>query len=249
MEPIRILIADDDPGMRQVLGLLIDRAEGCRLVGAAENGEQLLELYDRLRPEVVFMDVEMPGLSGIECAKQIQDRDPRTVLVFATAHEQYMRNAFEVYAFDYLVKPFHNERVLQTLGLIRQRLRGERAPGPLPGALAQGAAGKLVLRHRSGMSFLDFADILLIQREDRATAIYLKGEARYVTSDGLQELEDRLPREMFFRSHKSYIINLNAIESIEPYGRWTFIVKLKGTKLDALITSEKLEELEKRFGG
>ena len=123
MDPIRILIADDDPGMLLVMRKLVERAEDYELVGEAQNGEQVLALYEKYTPEVVLMDVEMPGMSGIDCARIIQDKNPKAVLVFATAHEQYMKSAFEVYAFDYLVKPFPVERALNTLRLIRERLR------------------------------------------------------------------------------------------------------------------------------
>ena len=88
MTDITILIADDDPGMRLVMRKLVERAEGYRLVGEAEDGDQLIALYDEHHPQVVLMDVEMPGKTGIECARAIQDRDPRTVIVFATAHEE-----------------------------------------------------------------------------------------------------------------------------------------------------------------
>ena len=120
MEPIRILIADDDAGMRTVMRKLVERAEGYALAGEASDGEELLALYDSERPDVVLMDVEMPKIDGVECAKIIQDRNPRTVLVFATAHEQYMRSAFEVYAFDYLVKPYQTSQLEHVLsGAIR----------------------------------------------------------------------------------------------------------------------------------
>lgn len=247
MNEIRILIADDDPGMRAVMRRLAEKAEGYALVGEAENGERLIELYEETRPDVVLMDVEMPGMTGIECAKIIQDRNPRTVLVFATAHEQYMRSAFEVYAFDYLVKPFRLERAMNTLSLIRDRLTAQ-PPRPEPVRPASSAAaGRLMLKHREGLSFIDIPSILLIQREDRASVLYLADGGRYVTSDPLSELEERLPDSMFFRSHKSYIVNLNYIDSISPYGRWTYIIKLRGTDRDALITHERFEALEKLF--
>ena len=247
MNPIRILIADDDPGMRTVMRKLAERAEGYELVGEAEDGNRLLELYEETRPDVVLMDVEMPGMTGIECAKVIQDRNPRTVLVFATAHEQYMRSAFEVYAFDYLVKPFRLERALNTLSLIRERLTAQ-SPAPEPVRTHPTAAsGRLMLKHREGLSFLDIPSILLIQREERASVLYLSDGSRYVTSDSLSELEQRLPEEMFFRCHKSYIVNLNHIDSIAPYGRWTYIVKLRGTDRDALITHERFEALQSLF--
>ena len=247
MNPIRILIADDDPGMRTVMRKLAERAEGYELVGEAGDGERLLELYEETRPDVVLMDVEMPGMTGIECAKVIQDRNPRTVLVFATAHEQYMRSAFEVYAFDYLVKPFKLERALNTLSLIRERLTAQ-SPAPEPvRPHPTAASGRLMLKHREGLSFLDIPSILLIQREERASVLYLSDGSRYVTSDSLSELEQRLPEEMFFRCHKSYIVNLNHIDSIAPYGRWTYIVKLRGTDRDALITHERFEALQSLF--
>lgn len=247
MEPIRILIADDDPGMRTVMRLLVERSEGYSLVSEAADGDELLKLYDQTQPQVILMDVEMPGLSGIECARIIQDRDPRTVLVFATAHEEYMRSAFEVYAFDYLVKPFRTERALGTLKLIRGRLAAQSAPAETPKPVSSNASGRMMLKHRDGLSFLNFADILLVQREDRASVIYTSGGGRFVTGDALSEIEARLPEEMFFRTHKSYIVNLNRIDSISPYGRWTYIVKLQETDRDALITHERFEELQKRF--
>lgn len=247
METIRILIADDDPGMRLVIRKVIERAEGYRLVGEAEDGERLLALYEETRPDVVLMDVEMPGMTGIECAKVIQDRNPRTVLVFATAHEQYMRSAFEVYAFDYLVKPFRTERALNTLKLIRDRLTEQSVPAEPVRPPKAAASGRMMLKHRDGLSFLDIPSILLIQREERSSVLYLEDGARYVTSDSLSELEARLPETMFFRSHKSYIVNLNHIDSISPYGRWTYIVKLRGTDRDALITHERFEALQALF--
>lgn len=246
MDPIRILIADDDAGMRTVMRKLIEKAEDYALIGEAEDGEQLLALYEETRPQVVLMDVEMPKMSGIECAKAIQDRNPRTILIFATAHEQYMRSAFEVYAFDYLVKPFRVERALNTLKLIRERLAQQSSAAPMRPVQAT-VSGRLMLKHREGLSFVDISSILLIQREERASVLYLDDGTRYVTGDSLSELEERLPDSTFFRSHKSYIVNLNHIDSILPYGRWTYIVKLRGTEHDALITHERFEELQKLF--
>lgn len=83
---------------------------------------------EQYKPQVCFLDVEMPGMTGLECAKAIQDTDPRTILVFATAHDDYMAQAFEVYAFDYMVKPFKVERVMKTLERIRQVIGGRAQP-------------------------------------------------------------------------------------------------------------------------
>lgn len=248
VDPIRILIADDDPGMLLVMRKLVERAEDYELVGEAQNGEQVLALYEKYTPEVVLMDVEMPGMSGIDCARIIQDKNPKAVLVFATAHEQYMKSAFEVYAFDYLVKPFPVDRALNTLRLIRERLRESAAAQSVTTrARPRQAPARLMLKSRDGLSFVDIEDILLVQREERQTVIYTVNGGRFVTGEGLSELEERLPANMFFRAHKSYIVNVNQIESVTPYGRWTYIVRLCGTERDALITHERFDELQKLF--
>ena len=251
MDDLRVLIADDDAGMRTVMRHIIDKVDGFKLVGEAEDGEDTLEKVETLRPQVVFLDVEMPKITGVDCARTIQDMNPATVIIFATAHDAYMSDAFEVYAFDYLVKPFKVERVVQTLERIRERLV---CPTPsqeeMPHAVSvdrKTIDGRLMLRHREGVSFIDLNDILLVQREDRATVLYTRDDGRYVTGDSLAEMEDRLPKDVFFRCHKSYIINLNHIKDITPYGRWTYVVRLQGTKHDALITHEKYEELEQLF--
>lgn len=249
-EAIRVVIADDEEGMRLILRKLIEGAQGFALCGEAKDGPELLRLVEEQRPQVCFLDVEMPGLSGLECAKLIQDTDPRTILVFATAHDDYMAQAFEVYAFDYMVKPFKVDRVRKTLERIREVIHREGDEGATrpKQANARGAAeGRIMLRHREGVHFVSQSDILLVQRENRATVLYAKDGRRFETSESLGDIEARLDKNLFFRCHKSYIINLNAVDNITPYGRWTYVVHLTGTDQDALITHEKYEELEKLF--
>ncbi len=251
MDKIRVLIADDNESMRLIERKMLEKVEGFDLVGEARDGLECIELVEKLHPQIVFLDVEMPGKTGVEAARVIQDMDPSIILIFATAHDEYMGDAFEVYAFDYLVKPFKVSRVIQTLERARDRLYPERDEAPLPHTAAAkspaASTGRMMLHHREGVTFINMLDIVLVQREDRSTVIYTKGGARYVTGDSLAETEARLDPAVFFRSHKSYIINLNHISNITPYGRWTYIVRLSGVTQDALITHEKYEELEKMF--
>lgn len=247
--PIRVVIADDNADMRRIERMMISRAEGFEIVGEAEDGVQLLTLVEQEKPQLVFLDVEMPGKTGVECARVIQDMNPAIVLIFATAHDEYMGDAFEVYAFDYLLKPFKKERVMQTLERAKKRIRHQTdGEAPLPvHPTPHPVSGRLMLHHKDGVSFLNVSDIVLVQREDRTTVFYTTSGERYVTSDSLSDTEARLDPSIFFRCHKSYIINLNHIRNITPYGRWTYIVHLQGTEQDALITHEKYEELEKMF--
>ena len=244
---IGVAIADADSRDRQVLHSLVEKAPGFFLCGEAEDGEALIRLAEEKHPRVIFLDAELPGKSGVECARSIQDMDPRTVFIFTAAKGEYMGDAFEVYAFDYLLNPFNESRVTQTLFRIRERLQGPpEPPMPPPGRPPRPGGGRLLLKGREESYVISMEDILLIQREDRTTVIYCKEGRRYMTTETLSETEARLSPD-FFRCHKSYIINLNAISSIQPYGRWTYVVKLEGTDQDALITHEKYEELEKLF--
>lgn len=241
-----VLIVDDQPDMRRVLRKIIDRAPGFTAAGEAGDGEQAVKLYEQLRPDVVLVDVEMPGMNGVECARRIADINPRVCLVFATAHEQYMKEAFELYAFDYLIKPFDVDRALETFARIAQTLsRPDEGPAITVRPAVPGL-DKLMIRHREGVSLVGMQDIILIQREERSTVIYTADE-RIVSSETLSEMHKRLDSKLFFRSHKSYIINLSMVHRIYPYGRWTFVVKLKNIKQDALVTYDKMAELEKLF--
>jgi two-component system LytT family response regulator len=244
--PKRVMIADDDMGMRLVLKKAVERSGGFVIAAEAEDGDAALRLFEDLRPEVVFLDVEMPGMTGVECAKRIADIEPRTIIVFATAHEQYMPEAFEVYAFDYLVKPFKIRRLEQTLDRIKSIEDAKQDVYEKEQTRNLSTPKKLMIKNKEGISVVDMDEIILAQREDRTTAIYTLND-RYTTSDGLSELEEKLDGTIFLRCHKSYIININYISRIYPYGRWTYIVKLRGTEKDALLTREGYEKLEKLF--
>lgn len=251
---IRVVIADDQEGMRLILRKMIHKAQGFTICAEADSGDKVPALVEQYKPHVCFLDVEMPGMTGIECAKAIQDMDPHTIIVFATAHEGYMAQAFEMYAFDYMVKPFKMERVMKTLERIREVLQNQQAVAQMP--VSETAAvpkvrsapkGRIMLHHKEGVNFVSQSDILLVQRENRSTVLYATEGRRFETSEALGDVEARLDSKIFFRCHKSYIINLNVIDSITPYGRWTYVVHLLGTDQDALITHDKYEELERMF--
>ncbi len=245
---IRVMLADDEDGIRLILKKRIEKTEGFELCGEAATGEDAVRMFDALHPDVVFLDVDMPGMNGLECARLIQDKDPACIIIFATGHEEYRGEAFEVYAFDYLVKPFRLERLDQTLQrILTVRGKKESAEAVRPPRVHANPGGRLMLKHKDGVTFVTMQDILLIQREDRATVIYTVNEGRYEMSETLSETMEKLDSTVFFRCHKSYIINLTRIKDITPYGRWTYVVRLDGTQHDALITKDRYEELEKLY--
>ena len=245
--PLKVLIVDDEPEIRLVLKKVLERIPGFEWSGEAGDGAVALGLAVSLHPEIVFMDVEMPGISGVDCARSIAAVYPDTYFIFATAHEEYMADAFDLYAADYLLKPFKIERIEQTLirigELFRQHANDRRLTQE---SRVDKGLDKLLIRNKESLSLIDIKDIILIQREERSTVIYT-ADNRFITSESLSELEERLDQTAFLRSHKSYIINLAMIQKIYPYGRWTYLVKLKYTDKDALITAERFQELEKFF--
>jgi two-component system LytT family response regulator len=242
----RVLIGDDEEGIRRILRRAVEKTEGFEIVGEGQNGAEVLSLAERLRPNIVFMDVEMPELNGVECAKRIVDISPKTIIIFATAHEEFMPEAFQLYAFDYLIKPFKMERVYQTLERIKT-LNNQTQEEPIHRTVNhEKVPQRLLIKNKEGISFVDTREIILIQREDRSTVIYTAHDS-YITSEGLSDMEEKLDKDEFLRTHKSYIINLSMISKIYPYGRWTYIVKLKNTDKDALLTHDKYEELKRMF--
>lgn len=243
---IKVILVEDESGIRTLLRKIIERKEGFEVVGECDNLAEAIALFTKTRAEVIFLDIEINGTSGMECAKMIADMEPKTKIIFATAHSEYMSAAFEVYAFDYLVKPFPTERVNQTL----DRIKAFSDPGskePLDKIIKfERGLEKLLVKGKESMSFVDINDIILVQRENSSTVIYT-GKDSFTTSVSLSDIEAKLDTEQFMRSHKSYLINVSQIKKIEPYGRWTYIVTFKDINKDALMTVEKFEELKKRY--
>lgn len=243
---IKVLIVDDDNGMRTVIKKILEKSIGFKVIGDTDNGDEAISIFKEQHPNVVFLDIEMPGCSGIDCAKILTDIDPKTIIIFATAHQEYMPEAFQLYAFDYLIKPFKIDRVIQSLDRIKKLNQPSYEDGIAKIIKHEKGLDKLMIKNKEGISFIDTKEIVLVQREESSTVIYTKTDS-FITSISLSDIEEKLDNSQFFRSHKSYIINLSLITKIYPYGRWTYVVKIKNTEKDALLTHEKYEELKKLF--
>ena len=243
---IRVMLVEDEEGMRLLLRKIIEKHEEFEVAAECDELAEAVILFGRHRPEVVFLDIGIRGQNGIECARVLTELEPKVKIIFATAHAEYMSEAFELYAFDYLVKPFAVDRVDRTLDRIASLRQPKRAEPEEKIVRPEYRHDRLLVKGKESMSFISIPDIVLIQRENNATVIYTEKDS-FVTSASLAELERRLDPEQFLRSHKSYIINISRIRKIEPYGRWTYVVHFQGRKEDALLTAEKFEEIKKRY--
>lgn len=272
MRIIKVGIIEDEPEIRMLLHRMIEKQEGFQVVSESGNFAEAVTDFSKYRPDVVFVDIDLGGASGLECAKVLTEWDPKLKVIFATAHSEYMANAFEIYAFDYLVKPFNLERLAKTLAKVRTVVGTEEAAaGAVAGAAAMpaGANGsgdvapgesrdeadhqqaeiykdKLLIKGKDQVILVDKKDIIMIERTGNATNIVTK-EENFQTSVALGDIEKKLNASEFMRCHKSYIINISMIRKMEPYGRWTYVVKLKGTDATALITAQCYETLKEMF--
>lgn len=243
---MKVILVEDESGIRSLLRKIIEQNPDFEVVGETDNLTEAVSLFTKTKAEVVFLDIEINGSNGLECAQIIADLEPKTKIIFATAHSEYMSKAFEVYAFDYLIKPFHIERVAQTLERIKALSEPVKNDDLDKIVRYERGLDKLLVKGKESMSFIDIKDIILIQRENCSTVIYTMQDS-FTTSASLSDIETKLDPEQFLRSHKSYLINVSQIKKIEPYGRWTYIVKFKDLNMDALMTADKFEEIKKRF--
>lgn len=240
----KVMLVEDEESIRHILKKMIEKVDGFEVVAEADTFATALREFAEYKPDVVFVDVDLNGDSGLECAKVMVNLNPDLKVVFATAHSEYMANAFEIYAFDYLVKPFDMERLHKTLN----RMKDTPSLGKkeeIPPQSVEGENDKLLIKGKDQVYFVGKNEIIMIERFDHQTVIYT-AEETYKTSVSLSDLEEKLPAG-FMRSHKSYLINTGMITKIEPYGRWTYVVKFKGFTETALITSAKYDELKARF--
>lgn len=229
---IKVLLVDDEPNIRKILHKVIESNPAFEVVGDCDSMTEAIIQFNSKKPDVVFMDIEINSGSGIDCAKVIRELNPDVKIIFATAHSEYMSNAFEIYAFDYLVKPFDMDRIKQTLERIEGNFKKK---------------SKLLIKGRENVTFVDISEIVMVERANNNTYIYTKDGECHITSAALGEIEGKICGEEMVRSHKSYIINISMIKKIEPYGRWTYVVFFKGIDKDALITREKYEQLKNLY--
>jgi len=202
---------------------------------------------ENLNPRVVFIDIDLPGKNGVELAREICDINPQTILIFATAYDDYTHEAFEVYAFDYLVKPFKLDRIKKTMERIKQQesqrrsVSPNRFPSPAAGEISP---ARFVVRQNEKLVFLDTQEIIFITRENRKTIIITVKDRLSIT-ENLNNIEARLTGNTFFRSHRAYIVNLGMIREIYPWGKNCYEITFSGTQQTAILAANKAGELEK----
>ena len=240
MDALRTVVVDDEQLARDELCFLLGQVEGVEVVGQAGNGVEALRVIEDQTPDMVMLDVQMPGLTGFEVARRLVRTGVDSQLVFVTAFDRYAIEAFDVNAVDYLLKPVEAERLVTAVDRVRRRIQSDRPAAKPSGGeldrLLQALGDRQDVRHQLAVKVAD--RFLLIQadevvhasvEDDVITVVTnsLSGTSNYRTLD---ELQARLDPEVFWRVHRSHLVNINKIKEIVPWFSRNFILKMRDAK-------------------
>jgi two-component system response regulator LytT len=264
--PITALIVDDEPLARQELQFLLESAGGVEIVAQGGNGIEAVELIRTHKPDVLFLDVQMPALDGFAVLKKVLTLDRRAKLpevVFATAFDQYAVRAFEVNAVDYLLKPFDEKRLRSTIEKLRTRIaaRAEAAPSsPTEAKLDEllrmieertpatnARSGKVVVRAGGRLLLTDQKDVCFAAIEDGTITVVTRQVEGDSNCRTLEELGEQLDPEQFWRVHRSYLVNIQHIREVVPWFKSSFQLRMDDRKATGIpvarAQTKRLKEL------
>ena len=263
-QKLRVLIVDDELLARQRLEDLLAKKENVDVIGMATSGHEAVEAIRAQAPDLVFLDIQMPGLTGVDVVREIGPAQmPATI--FVTAYDQYALKAFEVAALDYLLKPFEDERFEQAFARAAQTvalrqvegmanrmmalLQGGRGAAPQDAPVAKQTPAyleRIAVEMRGQMRIVPIKDIDYITASGPYAELHVDEET-YVIRERMQTLEERLDPEVFFRIHRSAIVRLDRIESLLHGMGGDYAVRLKnGRRIK--VSRGRREELEQRLG-
>lgn len=236
MSGILAVIADDERLARQKLRLLLAQAPDIDIAADCSDGAQTLTAVQTHRPNLLFLDVRMPGLDGFQVLERIAPAD-MPVVVFTTAYDQYAIKAFEASALDYLLKPFDQKRLNHTLERVREQVRQSQDPSTpghllpdLPGRTrAPDTDGRLLIKSAGRLVFIDPEDIDWIEAAANYVKLYV-GPTSYLLRESISRMSERLHPDRFVRIHRSTIINLGKLRELHPCDGGEYIAILRNGK-------------------
>jgi two-component system response regulator LytT len=243
---LRTVLVDDEQLARDELGYLLGQVGGVQVIGQAGDGVEALDTIGRLQPDLVFLDVQMPGLTGFEVARRMLEGGPASHIIFVTAFDQHAIEAFEVNAVDYLLKPVDAGRLVIALQRARKRITLERQlndGGGTPSMAAdqlekilqlvterQSRRERLAIKVGERFLLVQAEEILYASLADEAISVVTSqhvGTSNYRTLD---ELQARLDPSVFWRVHRSHLVNINKIKEIVPWFSRNYILRMKDEK-------------------
>lgn len=231
MSTLRAVVVDDEELARALLKELLARHDDVEVAAECANGFDAVKRISEIKPDVVFLDVQMPKLDGFEVL-ELMDTD--AAVVFVTAYDVYAMRAFDVHAVDYLLKPVSPERFEAALGRVKQRLSHERPAASILRAAARepGASlERLVIKDGARIHVVPMHKVDYLEAQDDYVAVHTEGKT-FLKQQTLSGLEATLDQSAFVRIHRSYILNVEKLSRLEPYGRDSKVAILRdGTQL------------------
>jgi two-component system, LytTR family, response regulator len=240
---LRAVLVDDEQLARDELGYLLEQVGGIDVIGEAGNGIDALATIDRLQPDVVFLDVQMPGLTGFEVARRLLDRRAPSHIIFVTAYDQHAIEAFEVNAVDYLLKPVESRRLEVAVDRARRRIATDRPPAEAGVAHAaelqklielvaerQSRRERLAIKVGERFLLVQSEDIIYASLADEGISVVTSQHAGTSNYRTLDELQERLDPTVFWRVHRSHLVNINKIKEIVPWFSRNYILRMKDDK-------------------
>lgn len=224
MNKIKTLIVDDERYSRQELVHLLNQFQPIEVLGEADSGETAVIKALQFQPDVVFLDVEMPRMNGMEAAKALRELKKPPLIVFATAYPEFAAEAFRYEAIDYLLKPYDEEQLKQTVQRLEKMVHPTKKE-----ELEPMKKSKLPIEIEGDIHYVEPSDILYVYRDDKVSRIITRS-SEYEVKSTLKELESRLSPHSFFRIHKGYIVNLQYVTRLTPWFNGAYQLELEGLK-------------------
>ena len=228
---ISVVLVDDEKLAREELAYLLEDFGDIEIAGSGENGLDAIRLIENLEPDVVFLDVQMPGLDGLGVIRKLRERGvPLPYFVMATAYDQYAVEAFRLEAFDYLLKPVEKERLAETLERARRYLAADPPPSDALAPAQDAVRDKLVVQNNNRNLIIDAKDLIFATIDNgviTAVSSSAEGLLNYKT---LEELQSNLDCESFWRAHRSYLVNIHRIREVVPWFNSSFQLRMDDKK-------------------
>lgn len=212
MDKIRAVIIDDEKNSRDNTRLMLSKyfMSDVEIVGEAENGIKGKELIYEKHPDLVFLDVNMPEMSGLEMLQTIPESDKNFYVIFLTAYSDYTINAIRAGAIDYLVKPLAKEELINAINRVRKFIDEKKAK--MSDVNSASANARLMIAHSKGFTLIDFSEIIMLEASGNYTDFFLTNNRKIIASRTLKDYENILDKKLFFRVSRSAIVNLNHIK-------------------------------------
>jgi two-component system, LytTR family, response regulator len=246
METIRALIIDDETLARELIKNYLKNQPGIEIIGECENGFEGVKNISELKPDLVFLDIQMPKLNGFEML-ELTDNPPE--VIFITAHNEFAIRAFEMNAIDYLLKPYSQDRLLAAVSKARDRIAaGGGADKRISNLVQQPLTDKLeriVVKTGTKIRIIPVDKIIYLEAQDDYIMVYTE-EGKHLKQGTMKHYEDHLDNSRFIRVHRSYIVRIDQVTQLEPYGKDSYVLKLKnGASLK--VSRNGLRNLKENF--